>query len=102
MKALRSTPSTEPVEPPLPYLDAPVDRHLWVEVTEEEDGKCVRAMLIANGIVPMACQEKGREAKKDVRENTKRLADFLKKRGKKLVLREPYVPVKPRPNITSD
>jgi hypothetical protein len=74
----------------------------WVEVTDDDEGKCVRAMLIANNIVPMSCQEKGRSEKKDVRENTKRLAEFLEKQGKKLILVKPYVPKKPRPNLTYD
>ena len=74
----------------------------WVEVTDDDEGKCVRAMLIANNIVPMSCQEKGRSEKKDVRENTKRLAEFLEKQGRKLILVKPYVPKKPRPNLTYD
>jgi len=73
-----------------------------VEVGEEDDGKCVRAMLIANNIVPMSCQEKGRNDKKDVKENTKRLAEFLKKRGKKLVLVKPAVLTKSLPNLDSE
>jgi len=101
MKELRARPPPQPYRPYRPKTRGP-DRSTWVEITEDEEGKCVRAMLIANNIVPMACQEKGRAAKKDVEENTKRLAEFLKKCGKKLILVKPYVPVRPRPNITSD
>jgi hypothetical protein len=68
----------------------PDDYESWVEVVDDEDGKSVRAMLIANSIVPMTCQEKGRSEKRDVVENTTRLREFLKKQGKKLVLVEPY------------
>jgi len=43
-------------------------------------------MLIANKIVPMACQEKGRFDERDYHENKARLVEFLKSIGKKLVL----------------
>jgi hypothetical protein len=48
--------------------------------------KAFSAMLIANKIVPMACQEKGRLDERDYHENKKRLVDFLKGINKKLVL----------------
>jgi len=48
--------------------------------------KAFSAMLIANKIVPMACQEKGRLDERDYHENKKRLVDFLKSINKKLVL----------------
>jgi len=98
MIATRKPVISPPDEPLIPF-NYPEGRENWVEVTEEEDGKCVRAMLIANSITPMCCQEKGRNDKKDVRENTARLAEFLKKQGKKLVLIEPPVPTKRLPKV---
>jgi hypothetical protein len=86
---LRHSPTISAVDEPIIQLDLPEDYATWVEVTDEEDGRCVRAMLIANSIVPMSCQEKGRAARKDVEENTRRLEEFLKKRGKKLILVKP-------------
>jgi hypothetical protein len=73
-------------------MDFPDDYESWIEVIDDEEGKTVRAMLIANSVVPMTCQEKGRSEKRDVVENTTRLREFLKKNGKKLVLIKPYVP----------
>jgi hypothetical protein len=70
-------------------LDIPVDFNKWVEVTDDDEGVCVRAMLIANNIVPMACQEKGRREGRDVRENRARLVDFMKGRGKTLIFIKP-------------
>ena len=101
-KAFRESAPAEPlIQDPI-QIDFPADFADQVEVGEEDDGKCVRAMLIANNIVPMSCQEKGRNDKKDVKENTKRLAEFLKKRGKKLVLVKPAVLTKSLPNLDSE
>jgi len=82
--------------------EVPVTCRTYIEITDDDEGKCVRAMLISNNIAPMSCQEKGRSEKKDVKENTKRLAEFLEKRGKKLILVKPYVPKRPRPNLNFD
>ena len=75
-------------------IDIPADSEMVVEVTDDDEGVCVRAMLIANNIIPMACQEKGRREGRDVRENRARLVEFMKARGKTLVLVRPrkFVP----------
>jgi hypothetical protein len=57
---------------------------IYVEISDAEGP--VRAALIANGISPMVCQEKGKKQKKDFIENKKRLAKYVKERGKTLVL----------------
>ena len=92
LKKFRESAPKTPYKAEPVNINPPANYDKWVEVGEEDDGKCVRAMLIANNIVPMSCQEKGRSTKKDVKENTKRLADFLKGRGKTLVLVKPIVP----------
>ena len=92
LKRFRETAPKQPYRPEPINIPQPTGRENWVEVGEEEDGKCVRAMLKANNIDPMSCQEKGRSTKKDVKENTKRLAEFLKSRGKMLVMVKPIIP----------
>ena len=72
-------------------MDFPDDYDTWIEVYDDEEGKTIRAMLIANSIAPMTCQGKGRSEKKDIVENTNRLREFLRKHGKKLVLIKPHV-----------
>jgi len=92
IKKFRETPSNY-IIPPISFdMEYPDDYESWVEVLHDEEGKTVRAMLIANSVAPMTCQEKGRNDKKDVRENISRLREFLKKNGKKLVLIKPYTP----------
>jgi hypothetical protein len=49
-------------------------------------------MLIANNIVPMACQEKGRREGRDIRENKARLIEFMKRRKKTLIFIKPLYP----------
>ena len=49
----------------------------------------VRIALIANEIVPMTCQEKGKKIQRDFIENKKRLMNFLKQKGMTLVLMNP-------------
>ena len=92
IKEFRESKSTSPYPTPTFKMDFPDDYESWIEVIDDEEGKTVRAMLIANSVVPMTCQEKGRSEKRDVVENTTRLREFLKKNGKKLVLIKPYVP----------
>jgi len=55
-----------------------------IEVSDSE--QAFSAMLIANKIVPMACQEKGKLDERDYHENKQRLIEFVKSVGKKLVL----------------
>ena len=70
----------------------PPDSESWIEVTDDDEGLCVRAMLIANNIVPMACQEKGRREGRDIRENRARLVEFMKRQKKTLVFVKPVYP----------
>ncbi len=49
----------------------------------------VRASLIANGIIPMTCQEKGKKIQRDLIENRKRLIECLHSQGKTLMLVTP-------------
>jgi exonuclease I len=56
---------------------------IYVEISDADAP--VRAALIANGITPMICQEKGKKEQKDFIENKKRLAAYVKERGKTLV-----------------
>jgi hypothetical protein len=67
----------------------PPESESWVEVTDDDEGLCIRAMLIANNIVPMACQEKGRREGRDVRENRARLVEFMKRQKKTLIFVKP-------------
>jgi hypothetical protein len=53
----------------------------------------IRAALIANRIVPMTCQEKGKKVQKDFIENKKRLQAFYSARGLTLVLIPPKKPL---------
>ena len=69
------------IEEKLTY-DVPDGKLVLVSDSE----KAFSAMLIANKIVPMACQEKGRLDERDYHENKGRLIEFLKSIGKKLVL----------------
>lgn len=78
-------------EEPIPIYFPPGSES-WVEVTDDDEGVCVRAMLIANNIVPMACQEKGRREGRDVRENRARLVEFMKRQKKTLIFIKPIYP----------
>ena len=60
---------------------------IYVEIPDA-DGP-VRAALIANGITPMTCQEKGKKEQRDFTENKKRLAKYAKEKGKTLILVSP-------------
>ena len=70
------------IEEPIIY-DVPDENNL-VFVSDSE--RAFSAMLIANKLVPMACQEKGRFDERDYHENKSRLVEFLKSVGKKLIL----------------
>ena len=50
------------------------------------DETAIRAALVANDVVPMICQEKGKRELKEYRENRRRLADLCQARGRRLVL----------------
>ena len=64
---------------------------MYIEIPDA-DGP-VRAALIANGITPMTCQEKGKKEQKDFIENKKRLAKYAKGKGKTLILVSPMKPI---------
>ena len=70
-------------EEPIQY-DIPEEEKKYIFVSDSE--KAFSAMLIANKIVPMACQEKGRFDERDYHENKNRLVEFLKSIGKRLIL----------------
>jgi hypothetical protein len=83
--ALKKFRETEGVlqEEPIIY-EISEDERKFVFVSDCE--KAFSSMLIANKIVPMACQEKGRLDERDYHENKGRLVEFLKSIGKKLIL----------------
>ena len=58
-----------------------------IEVTDADAP--IRALLIANGIIPMTCQEKGKKIQRDLIENRKRLIECLHAMNQKLVLITP-------------
>lgn len=45
----------------------------------------IRALLLANDIVPMVCQEKGKKLQRDFLENKRRLLEFVNKRGETII-----------------
>lgn len=59
----------------------------WLEVADTEPA--IRASLLANGVQPMICQEKGRKEQRDYHENKQRLRDLCKKMGMRLILVTP-------------
>jgi hypothetical protein len=70
---------------PYPMGLTAFDRTNICEVTHA-DGP-VRAILLANGITPMVCQEKGKKTQRDFIENKRRLVELAKKRGKGEIIR---------------
>jgi hypothetical protein len=58
-----------------------------MEVPETDDA--LRAALLAAGVKPMICQEKGKKENKEIIENKKRLQKVADKAGRKLV----FIPV---------
>ena len=70
---------------PLPgnhIISAKMQEHL-MEVPETDDA--LRAALLAAGVKPMICQEKGKKENKELIENKKRLQKVADKVGRKLV-----------------
>ena len=82
MKLLReeTVRAEELVEEPLVY-SAP---EKWIEISDSE--QAFSSMLIANKIVPMACQEKGKLDERDYHNNKERLMNLVESTGAKLVL----------------
>jgi hypothetical protein len=58
-----------------------------MEIPETDDA--LRAALIAAGVKPMICQEKGKKENKELNENKKRLQKVADKAGRKLVFVKP-------------
>jgi predicted Zn-ribbon and HTH transcriptional regulator len=54
-----------------------------MEIPETEDA--LRAALVAAGVKPMICQEKGKKENKELIENKKRLQRVADKLGRKLI-----------------
>ena len=54
-----------------------------MEVPETDEA--LRAALIAAGVKPMICQEKGKKENKELNENKKRLQKVADKAGRKLI-----------------
>ena len=50
-----------------------------------ESDEALRAALIAAGVKPMICQEKGKKENKELNENKKRLQKVADKAGRKLI-----------------
>jgi hypothetical protein len=91
LKEFRESSEIIVAEEPIP-IHFPAGSESWIEVTDDDEGLCIRAMLIANNIVPMACQEKGRREGRDIRENKARLIEFMKRRKKTLIFIKPVYP----------
>jgi len=70
--------------PGCPILTA--KEHL-MEIPETDDA--LRAALIAAGVKPMICQEKGKKENKELNENKKRLQKVADKAGRKLIFVKP-------------
>ncbi len=56
------------------------------EFLVEDSNAAIAAALQVNGESPMICQEKGRKQNRDYKENRKRLGEFVKAKGRTLVL----------------
>ena len=54
-----------------------------------ETDEALRAALIAAGVKPMICQEKGKKENKELNENKKRLQKVADKAGRKLIFVKP-------------
>lgn len=78
-----------PVEDPIVEVTRAATESMWLEVADTEPA--IRATLLANGVQPMICQEKGRKEQRDYHENKQRLRDLCAKTGMKLVLVTPPV-----------
>jgi hypothetical protein len=60
--------------------------HEIADFAVANDETVIRAALVANDVVPMICQEKGKRELKEYRENRRRLGELAAKRGQRLVL----------------
>jgi hypothetical protein len=73
-----------PLEGVTPLLTATDD---ILEVPETEDA--LRTILRAHNVDPMICQKKGKEDKKEIKENKKRLQKLADSLGRRLVFAAP-------------
>lgn len=98
MRAVRST--EERVEELPPQVQLHPQEAMWLEIADHEP--TIRAALVANGVQPMICQQKGREQQRDYRENVKRLQQLCKERGRRLILvGPPGQPSEPAPTAAT-
>lgn len=68
----------------IPGIKSPDKAAEWLlEIPETNEG--LRAALIAAGVKPMICQEKGKKENKEIMENKRRLQKVADKQGRKLV-----------------
>lgn len=72
---------------PLPSFQAQKPKEWLLEVPETDEG--LRAALVAAGVKPMICQEKGKKENREITENKKRLQKVADKAGRKLIFIKP-------------
>ena len=68
---------------PLPGVAKQKPNEWLMEVPETDEG--LRAALVAAGVKPMICQEKGKKESREINENKKRLQKVADKAGRKLI-----------------
>jgi hypothetical protein len=69
---------------PLPSNPTPEKAAEWLLEVPETD-EALRAALVAAGVKPMICQEKGKKENREITENKKRLQKVADRLGRKLV-----------------
>lgn len=69
---------------PLPGNPHPEKAAEWLLEVPETD-EALRAALVAAGVKPMICQEKGKKENREITENKKRLQKVADRLGRKLV-----------------
>ena len=71
----------------LPSFQPEKAKEWLLEVPETDEG--LRAALVAAGVKPMICQEKGKKENREITENKKRLQKVADKAGRKLIFIKP-------------
>ena len=69
---------------PLPSNPKPEEATEWLMEVPETD-EALRAALVAAGVKPMICQEKGKKENREITENKKRLQKVADRLGRRLV-----------------
>lgn len=69
---------------PLPSNPTPEKAAEWLLEVPETD-EALRAALVAAGVKPMICQEKGKKENREITENKKRLQKVADRLGRRLV-----------------